>query len=131
MRDAPASRPAPVRPGRGSGSDFPSHFHGPRSGPLEVLVPLEVLHRLLVLLRGGERLERAEVLPLSGLRVLLARVEAVPARLQLSDHDGCRCKSRTSKAAGTPPGESIGFPSMGSFPGPPLRSRRILRIAVA
>src|SRR6187549_3473933 len=59
-------------------------------------VTLEVLDRLFVLLRGGERLERAEVLALSGLRVLLPGVEAVFAGLQLADHDGGRCKSRTS-----------------------------------
>src|SRR2546423_22060 len=49
-------------------------------------MPLEVLHFPLVLLRGVERVERAEVAALPRLRVLLPRVEAIAARLQLSDH---------------------------------------------
>src|SRR6188508_3532441 len=49
-------------------------------------VPLEVLHRALVLLGGGARLEGAQVAALAGPGVLLARVEAVAAGLELADH---------------------------------------------
>jgi hypothetical protein len=47
---------------------------------------LKVLDRALVLLGLLARVERAEVLPLAGLRVYFARVEPVLPRLQLSDH---------------------------------------------
>src|ERR1043165_5992230 len=50
------------------------------------LVPLEVLHGPLVLLRRLARLERAEMAALAGLRILFARVEPVFARFQLADH---------------------------------------------
>src|SRR2546430_17432359 len=49
-------------------------------------VPLEELHGPLVPLRGRERLEGAQVPPLARARVLLARVEAELARLELPDH---------------------------------------------
>src|SRR5438067_12415362 len=58
-----------------------------------ILVPLEKLHRALVLLRRVPRLERAEVTALAGLRVLFARVEAVLAGFQLADHLSDRCNS--------------------------------------
>src|SRR5207302_10823542 len=48
---------------------------------------LEVLHRLLVLLGGGQRLDGAQVAALAGLGVLLARIEAILTALQLADHD--------------------------------------------
>jgi hypothetical protein len=48
---------------------------------------LEVLHRFLVFLRCGARLKRAEVSPLSGLRILLPRVQAITTRFKFSDHD--------------------------------------------
>jgi hypothetical protein len=47
---------------------------------------LEILNRLLVLLRGSSRLECAEILSLSRLRIFLSRVQPVFACLQLSDH---------------------------------------------
>ncbi len=47
---------------------------------------LEELDGALVPLRGSERLERAEVLALARARVLLARVEAERAGLELPDH---------------------------------------------
>src|SRR6266511_287503 len=47
---------------------------------------LEELHGALVALRGSERLEGAEVLALARARVLLARVEAELAGLELADH---------------------------------------------
>src|SRR5260221_663490 len=52
------------------------------------LVPLEILHRAFVLLGGGARLEGAEIAAPSGLRIDLARIEAVAARCELADH--CR-----------------------------------------
>src|SRR2546428_2566790 len=52
----------------------------------KISVPLEELHGALVAPGGGERLERAEVLPLAGALVLLARVEPVPAGRELADH---------------------------------------------
>src|SRR5882757_64229 len=56
-------------------------------------VALEVLHRALVLLRGGARLEGAEVAALAGLGIGLARIEAVFARRKLADHgDLRRCR---------------------------------------
>src|SRR5207248_1002873 len=58
-------------------------------------MPLEVLHGLLVLLRGIERLEGAEVAALAGLRVLLARIEAVPAGAQFTNHCRFSCNFRT------------------------------------
>src|SRR6185369_12667645 len=55
-------------------------------------VALEVLHGALVLLRRSERLERPEVAPLAGLRVLLARVQPVPALRELADHRSARLR---------------------------------------
>src|SRR5690349_16373394 len=60
------------RPDGGSSADSPA--------------PLEELHRALVLLGRRARLEGAEVPPLASLRVLLARVQTVLARLELPDH---------------------------------------------
>src|SRR5262245_57910936 len=51
------------------------------------LMPLEVLHRALVLLGLGARLEGAEIAMPAGLRVDLARIKAIAARLELADHD--------------------------------------------
>src|SRR4051794_11044285 len=51
-------------------------------------MPLEVLHRVLVLERGRARRKRSEIAPLAGFRVLLARIEAVLARRKLADHGG-------------------------------------------
>jgi hypothetical protein len=50
-------------------------------------VPLEVLNFSLVLLRRLPGLERPEIPALPGFRVLLARVQAKLAGLELSDHD--------------------------------------------
>jgi hypothetical protein len=41
------------------------------------LMPLEILHRALVLLRRRARTERAEIPPPAGLRILLAGIEPV------------------------------------------------------
>src|SRR3546814_2155112 len=49
------------------------------------LMPLEILDFALVLLRGGLGVERAEVPALAGLRILLARIDAV-TRFELADH---------------------------------------------
>jgi len=46
---------------------------------------LEVLHGALVLLGPRARVERAEVAAAAGLRVDLARIEAIAARLELAD----------------------------------------------
>ena len=44
------------------------------------LMPLEILNRLLVLLRGGLRLECSQISSLTGLWILFARVQPIPAR---------------------------------------------------
>src|SRR5881275_1973401 len=49
-------------------------------------VPLEILDGTLVALRRRARLERAEIAPLAGLRVGLARIQTVFAAGQLADH---------------------------------------------
>lgn len=49
-------------------------------------VPLEILHRALVLLRGFSRSERAEVPAFAGFRIFLARIEPVLAGFQFSNH---------------------------------------------
>jgi hypothetical protein len=49
-------------------------------------VPLEVLHRPLVFPGRGERREGAEISPLSGLWILLSRIQPVSAGPELSDH---------------------------------------------
>src|ERR1700680_3084468 len=52
-----------------------------------ILLPLEILHRALVLFRRGARFEGAEVAALAGLRTDLSGIEPVFARLQFADHD--------------------------------------------
>src|SRR6478735_11029533 len=52
------------------------------------LVPLEILHVALVFFRRRARFEGAEIAPLAGLRIDLAGIEPVFARLQFSDHAG-------------------------------------------
>jgi len=47
---------------------------------------LEILHGALVLLGRCARLERAEITAATGLRVDLARIEAIAARTELADH---------------------------------------------
>src|SRR5687768_17164382 len=47
---------------------------------------LEELHRSLVLLRGRARLERAEIPALSRFRIDLARIQAVFAGAEFTDH---------------------------------------------
>src|SRR5262245_40570362 len=47
---------------------------------------LEILHGTLVLLGCRARLEGAEIAAPTGLRVHLARIEAIAARLELADH---------------------------------------------
>src|SRR5215469_9227648 len=47
---------------------------------------LEILHGALVLLGRRARVERTEVAAAAGLRVDLARIEAIAARLELADH---------------------------------------------
>jgi hypothetical protein len=49
-------------------------------------MPFEKLNRALVLFRGFEGFERAEVPPFSGLRVLFPRVETIFTGLQFSNH---------------------------------------------
>src|SRR5262249_31264576 len=46
----------------------------------------EILHGALVLLGRRARLERAEITAAAGLRVDLARIEAIAARRELADH---------------------------------------------
>ena len=50
-------------------------------------MPLEILHFALVLLGGLARGKRAEVAPLAGARIGLARVEAVFAGGEFADHE--------------------------------------------
>jgi hypothetical protein len=49
-------------------------------------MPLEILHRALVLLRGGTAGERAEIAPPAGPRILPARVQPVLSGRELADH---------------------------------------------
>jgi hypothetical protein len=49
-------------------------------------VPLEILHRTLMLFRGGTACECAEIAPFSGLGVRLSRIEAELAGGKLADH---------------------------------------------
>src|SRR4051794_33978237 len=51
-------------------------------------MPLEILHRALVLERGCASRKRAEIAAPAGLRVLLPRIEAVLPRRKLADHGG-------------------------------------------
>jgi hypothetical protein len=51
--------------------------------------PLEVLNGTLMLFGGGSGSERAQVSALAGFRILLARVQAIFAALQLSNHGAC------------------------------------------
>src|SRR5579883_736731 len=74
-------------------------------------VALEVLHRALMLLRRGARLEGAQIAALAGLGIGLARVQAIFARCELADHGNllrgeragalCRCggSRHTTRAA--------------------------------
>ena len=48
-------------------------------------MPFEVLHGLLVFLRGRFGFERAEIAALASLRIFLSRIEAITA-LHFSDH---------------------------------------------
>src|ERR1019366_10202871 len=50
------------------------------------LMPLEILHGALVLLRGRARFEGAEIAALAGFRIDLAGIEPVLARWQFADH---------------------------------------------
>jgi hypothetical protein len=43
---------------------------------------LEILHRALVRLGSFARVERAQIPPLAGLRILLTRIQAILSRLQ-------------------------------------------------
>jgi hypothetical protein len=52
------------------------------------LMPLEILHRPLVLFHGVSRLERAEIPSLAGPPVFLPRIQAVGAARKLPDHAG-------------------------------------------
>src|SRR6185437_7958303 len=58
------------------------------AGQRGYLVPLEILHVALVLLGRGARLEGTEIAALAGLRIDLAGIKPVLARLQFADH-GC------------------------------------------
>src|SRR5262249_27581766 len=71
-----AAEPGPFQP------------RGWRDAVTWILMPLEILHRALVPLRGGARTESAEIAAPPGLRILLARIEPVFARAKLADHDG-------------------------------------------
>jgi hypothetical protein len=73
---------------------------------------LEILYRAFVLLSSSARRERAEIAPFSGLRIDLARVEAVLAEFDFSDHGlrllplptsvAVRPERRGHKVGGTP-----------------------------
>src|SRR5262245_51616981 len=64
-------------------------------------VMLEVLDRALVLLGGGARLERTEILPRAGLPARLLRVEPVLAGLELPDHVPLLFQSNVSTSTDT------------------------------
>src|ERR1017187_2618291 len=61
-----------------------------------ILVPgstrLEVLHFPFVLLGSGPRPKCSEIAALARLRVPLARIQPVPARRELANHDGLRVR---------------------------------------
>src|SRR5947207_15921044 len=59
---------------------------------------LEVLHGALMLLGRRARLERSKILPLPGL-ALLARVQTIPAILQLPNH-AASCAKLTARNTG-------------------------------
>jgi hypothetical protein len=64
------------------------------------LMPLEILHRALVLLRCRTGGECAEIPPPAGLRILLARIEPVFAGSKFADHgDLAAAVPRQSKFA--------------------------------
>src|SRR5262245_44416849 len=58
----------------------------PHLGQYTGSLPLEELNGAFVAFGGGPRRERAEIPPTAGLRVLLARIQAVLAGRQLPDH---------------------------------------------
>src|SRR5690242_2860037 len=70
----------------------PSSHH---CGEGKALVALEILHCTLMLLGRRTGRKRPEIAAASGLRILLARIEAIFARLELADHG-------TSPAASAP-----------------------------
>src|SRR5215813_134235 len=55
-------------------------------GRFAASMTLEILHGALVLLGRRARLVRAEITAAAGLRVDLARIEAIAARAELADH---------------------------------------------
>lgn len=67
-------------------------------------MPLEKLDGSLVLFGCLARLESTEITPLSGLRVLLAGIQTIVARLKFSNHDRLvicvqpRCQLRASRS---------------------------------
>src|SRR5260370_19407646 len=83
-------------------------------------VALEELDGALVALGRRQRLEGAQVLPLARARVLLARIEAEPARLQLPDHGA---KLRIGRALCQP---GSGWRTAGLVPSPPSPNCRPL-----
>src|ERR1700730_1816884 len=68
-------------------------LRGPLRGHLRVTdkasMPLEILHRALVLLRGGAAGAGADIAAPAGARILLARIEPVFAGRQFANHGGC------------------------------------------
>src|ERR1019366_4647103 len=77
-------RMQPRRPGR-----RPSRLASPApQGDGVTSMPLEILHRAFVPLGRRARIEGAEIAAPAGLRVFLARIEAVFAGGKLADHGG-------------------------------------------
>src|SRR5438067_9702626 len=66
-------------------------------------MPLEELHRALVLLSTLARVERPEVPPLAAFGIFLPRIQAIPAVLELSNHSRllARCHCLTQRLIGS------------------------------
>src|SRR6266566_5446252 len=72
----------------------------PRAKPL---MPLEILHRALVLFRGRSGFEGAEIAALAGFRIDLARIEPIFPGLQFADHGTMASFSAPLVSIATPP----------------------------
>jgi hypothetical protein len=64
------------------------HDRGGRLSAQRLAAALEMLHRTLVLFGRRARLERAEIAPLAGFRIELARIETIASGFELANHRG-------------------------------------------
>jgi hypothetical protein len=61
--------------------------------PLVALVPLEILHRALVLRGGGSGFEGTEISTMFGLRIDFPRVQTILTRTEFADHEPLNSQS--------------------------------------